>query len=467
MKNAQSNPNVCAICKKKELPVDLFNIKSYKVKKLLATNRINKEDLSTLIKKCNCKIQVHRFCILLNVIFNYEIKCQECNNFYNVKVSREVSSSRRCKELCYYIFLFIIHLILYAGSVILYIFNFTKDKIPDKENKFICTIYFFAAVVILINTCLLYITVCSFSRHAEKDIYLYFININEKDGSNNNKDRTYFEPLYDFYKYFYNNQIKYLINQKQESLYGNKRFINKKFVEFFEKNNSEFLLNNGNSEVANGNGDNKDNKENTDNNAKEDILAIKENKVKDEKEKVNNNNMLVDKSKTTYLYKKWNPIEQSNGINQGGGAQLLKKTSTLNEYKKITSKNITQYQEKIEESKNENEENKNNEVILEKNDENSELIKKNKSEELIDDDKINENKNEKKSEVKSEKKEIIDKESHGKASSSALLKEEEQKNDVKEENNLPGTFATKKIEVEESPINLKISICVPIHNNGK
>ena len=104
-----------SICKKKELPVDLFNIKSYKVKKLLATNRINKEDLSTLLKKCNCKIQVHRFCILLNVIFNYEIKCPECNNFYNVKVSREISGSRRCKESCYYIFLFIIHLILYAG----------------------------------------------------------------------------------------------------------------------------------------------------------------------------------------------------------------------------------------------------------------------------------------------------------------------------------------------------------------
>ena len=61
MKNAQPNPNICAICKKKLLPIDLENVKSFKIKKLLSTNRINKDDLSTLIKKCNCKIQVHRF----------------------------------------------------------------------------------------------------------------------------------------------------------------------------------------------------------------------------------------------------------------------------------------------------------------------------------------------------------------------------------------------------------------------
>ena len=451
MKNAQPNPNICAICKKKLLPIDLENVKSFKIKKLLSTNRINKDDLSTLIKKCNCKIQVHRFCILLNVIFNYEIKCPECNNFYNVKVSRKISNKKKCKEISCYVFLFIIHLILYAGSIILYL-----DFLGITENK--STIYFFAAVIILINTCLLVLSINSFIIHYKKDIYIYFININEKDGSGNNKDNTYFEPLYDFYKYFYNNQIKYLINQKQESLYGNKRFVNKKFVEFLEKNNNEFLLNNGNSEVANGNGDN---------NTAEDILGIKNNRVIDEK--INNKNMLVEKSKTNYLYKKWNPIEQSNGIYQGGGAQDLKKTSTLNEYKKNKTKNMIFLQDKIEENKNENEETKNNEVLSEKIEKNSILTKNKKSsEKLISDNKNNENKNESKS--KSEKNENVEKESHDKINSNTLSKEGEQKIEAKEQNNLvDGTFATKnKIEVEEKQINdIKIAINIPFHNNGK
>ena len=62
--------NICSICKQKNLSIDFTKLKNLTIKNFINNNRINKEDYSNMIKKCNCNEMSHKFCILLNIIFN-------------------------------------------------------------------------------------------------------------------------------------------------------------------------------------------------------------------------------------------------------------------------------------------------------------------------------------------------------------------------------------------------------------
>ena len=272
------NNNICSICKQKNLPVDFSKIKSIKISKFINNNRINKDDYSTMIKKCNCNKNVHKFCILLNILFNYELKCPDCNCFYNIKVIKDKDTSEQCKIIFIIIVLTFIHIILYGCCAGLIIFNINKFEMNDFKNsikeKYIHVQYFFALIIFILNTYLILRTIRSIILRF-KFSYKYFININEKS-SNNIDDKEYFQPLYGFYRSFYKERLRYLVNKRNIIFFSNKINYNKDFQNLIISNNREFQhLSNGRKKYSNYN----------DNNKKEDVLKLK-----------SNNNSLLEKS---------------------------------------------------------------------------------------------------------------------------------------------------------------------------
>lgn len=243
--------NICSICKQKILDIDFSKIKVLKIKNFINNNRINKEDYSIMIKKCNCKDNVHKFCILLNILFNYELKCQYCNSFYNITITKSSDKIEKYKIILLTSFLIIIHLILYGISVILIIFNIKEFKFSMfkdnfyNQNNFLLIQYFFAVIIFILNSYFFYLTIESIIIKF-KHCYKYFININEGN-SKSIDDSKYFKPLYEFYKKFNNDSLRYLVCKRNEVFFTNKITYNKDFQIFIKKNNAEYQdLSNGN-----------------------------------------------------------------------------------------------------------------------------------------------------------------------------------------------------------------------------
>ena len=290
--------NVCALCKQKNLSVDFSKIKSYKIKNFIDSNRINKEDYSNILKICNCNKNVHKFCILLNILFNFEIKCPECNQFYNIKITKVTDNKEKCSIICLTVYLAFIHLILYGICVSLLIFNINKYEMNDFKNtsndKYIIAQYFFAIIIFIINSYLLYRSIISI---LDKFKYCFkcFININEKDSGNKIDDSKYFEPLYKFYRYFYNDRLSHLICKRNEIFFVNKICYNKDFQNLIKNNNLEFQhLSNGYKEYSNYNKRTED----------EQLLRINNNN-KNDKNKINliknSSSSLLNEEKRKYM----------------------------------------------------------------------------------------------------------------------------------------------------------------------
>ena len=310
------NNNVCSICKQKDLPVDLSKIKSIKIKLFINNNRINKEDYSLLIKKCNCNKKAHKFCILLNIIFNYEIKCPDCNSFYNISVTKKIDNGKKCFTIFLIIFLFFIHIIFYGCTAALILFNLDKFKMNDFNNiqkeKYMNAQFFFALIIFSLNSFFVYKSI-KILRLRFKFGYKYFININDKS-LNNKEDSKYFESLNGFYRAFYKYSLKYLVCKRNETFFSNKINYNKEYLNIIKNNNIviQYTLN-GSKEYTNNS--------KIKNNNNEDILKMKNNNNN------NDNKGLVEKSKTAYLYKKWNP----KGNEADDVQNVIKKTCTIKE----------------------------------------------------------------------------------------------------------------------------------------
>ena len=241
--------NFCAICKHNNLSIDFSKIKSKKIKNFIENNRINQEDFSDILKICKCNKYVHKFCILLNILFNFEIKCSECNQFYNIKISKVNDVNEKCRIIFKIVYLTFIHLALYAISVFLIIFNFNKSGMNDFKNtsndKYILAQYFFAVIIILLNSYLLYRSIKSILDRF-KYSHKCFININDKESDNEKNDSSFFEPLYEFYRYFYNDRLSYLICKRNEIFFSSKICDNKEYLNLIKNNNLEFQhLSNG------------------------------------------------------------------------------------------------------------------------------------------------------------------------------------------------------------------------------
>jgi hypothetical protein len=86
-----------------------------------------------------------------------------------------------------------------------------------EEHKFLHTYYFFAGVIFILNTFTLSVTFAKFLDKNDRDIFNYNIDIKDisEQNKNNNTD-DYYRILYRYFRFFYNTQIRYLIEKNKK-----------------------------------------------------------------------------------------------------------------------------------------------------------------------------------------------------------------------------------------------------------
>ena len=243
-----NNSAKCSICKLEKIKINISKIKDNKLKMLLS--KINDDEL---INKCKCsndQKQVHKICLLFKIIFKFEVQCRLCKYNYNIKINKTVNNSKKLCKLFSYLFLTLFHILLIVASVILIIYPlFIKKDLKDKSESrpYVYIYIFFGIIIFLTNLLLMAITYTNFIDEKENDIFDYTINVSEEDEQNNNKPVKYYLLLRQYYRYFHNARIRYLINKKHRSLffdsgYGNyNKEISKMIQDSHEILNDEIM----------------------------------------------------------------------------------------------------------------------------------------------------------------------------------------------------------------------------------
>ena len=243
-----NHKNKCSICNSENISTNITKIKNNKLKKIIS--KIEQEEL---INKCKCSNEeknVHKICLLFNIIFNFETKCRQCKSNYNINIDKTINNSKKLCKLFSYLFLTLFHIILFAASVILilYILVIKKDNGDDFEKKKYEHIYiFFGIILFIINIILIPITYSHFIDKNAIDIYDYTINVyDEKEPIKiKNDSDTFYSLLYEFYRYFYDTRIRYLISKKHSSLFFSSGYGNfNKEIKKMMKENNELISNN-------------------------------------------------------------------------------------------------------------------------------------------------------------------------------------------------------------------------------
>ena len=243
-----NHKNKCSICNSENISKNITKIKNNKLKKIIS--KIEQEEL---INKCKCSNEeknVHKICLLFNIIFNFETKCRQCKSNYNINIDKTINNSKKLCKLFSYLFLTLFHIILFAASVILilYILVIKKDNGDDFEKKKYEHIYiFFGIILFIINIILIPITYAHFIDKNAIDIYDYTINVyDEKEPIKiKNDSDTFYSLLYEFYRYFYDTRIRYLISKKHSSLFFSSGYGNfNKEIKKMMKENNELISNN-------------------------------------------------------------------------------------------------------------------------------------------------------------------------------------------------------------------------------
>ena len=347
--NNKNKENICAICKCEKLPIDITKKSKYEMKILSSKFKIKETDFPVLIKKCNCTKQspkVHKLCIILNLLYNFNLKCSECNADYNISIRQIKNTSKKLCNICSLIFYLFINLIIYAAAAFLIAYPLLVNKNSDNDpewNKAQHIYYFFGGLIFLLNTFFIYITISVILFNNPDDVNDYSVDIKDISEPNKNKNSDkYYNLLYKFYRYFYNSQIRFLIGKKHKNIYIAKGYgyFNKDLQNLIIKNNKEWE------------------KENRLFNGGEDILNINKNNSKNNK---NGLNILPDN----------NHNEQSNGNIENDNVENIKRSSTLKvknnkkedkEVNKKESKNNTSYLPNVSNDKMFTKNNENNEI---------------------------------------------------------------------------------------------------------
>ena len=238
---------ICSICNKSILDINLYCIPNSFQKQKLKEN-LKYIQPSQLIKKCNCKninkdinnnndLYSHKYCILLNIIYNFEIKCEKCNTIYNIKINKKINSKRKFYFYFIFLFLYIIHLSIYILCIfVLFIRIYLKKELIKKKYNHLP--YFFVIILFIINSIFLYFTIINnIGQH--KYIYSYTIDIyNINDFNITNK---YYELIYDFYIWFYEKSKTSLLIDKIKNYIINKGIYNfkKELREYIKENNNQ------------------------------------------------------------------------------------------------------------------------------------------------------------------------------------------------------------------------------------
>ena len=316
--NNNENISACSICKCNKIPID-FSKKNIKELKILKTKyRLKESDFSVIIKKCNCtkkNPKAHKLCVLLNVLYNFNLKCSECNADYNIIITNHINISKKLYNFFLLIYFLFLNLIIYGASLFLILYPLIIDKNKGNEpekKKFKHVFYYFGGLIFIINTFFIFVTISSILYNNPEDINDYLIDIKDISEANKNKNTDkYYNMLYKFFRYFYKTQIRFLIDKKHKSNYIAKGYgyFNNKLKDIIMKNRieceKEYKLNNGGENILNINKKNyikdKASKEkeisngNIENDEKDNLKrpsTLKEqgNKIKENNQKENENN---------------------------------------------------------------------------------------------------------------------------------------------------------------------------------
>ena len=243
---------ICSICNKEILDLKHNNLKNSNQNKKLKDN-MKFMEYSIIIKKCFCKnninnnnnengIYAHKYCILLNVIYNFEAKCNKCNTSYNIKIEKKVDIKKKIYLIVKFVFIYMVHLIFYLFCIFLIFINNIIKKNINKKYKHLPV--FLSAIFFLVNNILLFFTIIN-NIKACKYIFKYKIDICNAIELNvnniKNKSKIY-ELLFDYYKWFYvKSERDLLIDQYNNYLINSGKYNNSKEIQrYIKENNYEF-----------------------------------------------------------------------------------------------------------------------------------------------------------------------------------------------------------------------------------
>ena len=279
----------CSICKSDSLPDNIFQ--NREIKSLLAKFKVKNSEVSNLITKCKCSKntpRAHKLCLLLNIIYNFELKCPECNTDYNLSVKILNIPAKKICNIIKLLLVLLINIIIYGACALLILYPLVIDKEyqnGEEKKMFFISFCFFGALLFLINIYLTYITFVMFLFKKPNDSNDYIMEVKDINDQNKNKNSDkHYKLLYKFFRGFYGTQIRYLVSKKHRIIFISKGYgqFNKELQEIIIKNNIECE---------------KEMEEN--NNGGEEILGLKNNRInsKSNKEKEKNNiNNNVEKS---------------------------------------------------------------------------------------------------------------------------------------------------------------------------
>ena len=253
MKEIQNQQNskiykICSICFKSILDLNLNYIKNSKQKEKIKENFKNIQP-TEFIKICNCKnlqkdinndnnLYVHKYCILLKIIYQFEIKCEKCNSYYNLQINKNVDLKKKIYLYIIFLFIYIVHLVIYLLSIMILFRGVISNKTINLK-KYKCIIFFLIIILLIINSYIFYFSIIN-NMSQYKRIYNYTINI--LNVNNSNLTNKYYELIYDYYKWFYDKSKKILLIYKHKNYLVNKinYNFNKEIKIFIKENNKEY-----------------------------------------------------------------------------------------------------------------------------------------------------------------------------------------------------------------------------------
>ena len=244
---------ICSICHKNSLDIKQNN---QNLKRILNENFKNTE-LSELIQICRCKniininkkekrdsyINAHRYCILLKILFNFEIKCELCNTIFNIKIEKKIDKKKKIYLFIAFLIIYMMHLLIYLFCMFLLFINVVLKGIIKIPYKHICP--FFGVIFFFINSLFLYFSINKNIKLRNTYFYKYSFNIFDINKVNQkfiNKDSELYKLVQEFYQWFYNQSIINLLIKKNKKFIVNKGnyIYNNNLRELIKKNNIDF-----------------------------------------------------------------------------------------------------------------------------------------------------------------------------------------------------------------------------------
>ena len=241
----------CSICHKKNFDIITDKLKQNK----LLLELMKSVNYLELIKKCNCKIKneftyAHKLCVLLNILYKYETKCEKCKTDYNIIIRKKFNKKKFFYLFLVFIFIYTIHLLVFLFCIFLLFINIIlkeymkSDKYIAYKNIFI----FFGGILFVINCFILYFSIIINIRLFKINIYDFTIDIfdvediDPKQNKNNIKSN---KLLIEFLSWAHLQSSNFLINEISKKYFFYRfysRYLNE-INEFINSNNSDISSN--------------------------------------------------------------------------------------------------------------------------------------------------------------------------------------------------------------------------------